>query len=190
MLICSLQFLVKMLKGVNEMDRRVDIIQDVDGNKIVIIQDAVFKGKKKVDWKNVKAYLKQYVGQCCEIEETAEIIYIGNRLPDEYTGSNSRINLQHRLAKAKANVTQGIPELINSATNPIWEENKKEKHNKDAKYGGYRYDVQFGIPVYEKEKIVRYNIFSARLLVNHAENGNKYLYDLIEIKKKDESPTS
>jgi len=34
-----------------------------------------------------------------------------------------------------------------------------------------------------EEVLVRYNIFSARLLVNHAANGKRYLYDILRIKK-------
>ena len=40
-----------------------------------------------------------------------------------------------------------------------------------AKLGWYRYDVRFAIPVYENDVLVRYNVFGARLLINHAENG-------------------
>ena len=50
-------------------------------------------------------------------------------------------------------------------------ENKKEKHSRNAKNGWYRYDVRFAIPVYENDVLVRYNVFGARLLINHAENG-------------------
>lgn len=32
-------------------------------------------------------------------------------------------------------------------------------------------DVRFALPVYIGEKVERYNIYTARLLVNHAENG-------------------
>ena len=38
-------------------------------------------------------------------------------------------------AKAKANAATAIPELIQIATNPHYEENKKEKHNQNAKNG-------------------------------------------------------
>ena len=91
--------------------------------------------------------------------------------------------------EAKANVAQGIPELIETATNPIWEENKKLKHERDAKYGWYRYDVRFAIPVYsDAGELERYNIFAARLLVNHSANGKKYLYDILNIKKETSRP--
>ena len=38
--------------------------------------------------------------------------------------------LKGYVAKAKANSATAIPELMQIATNPKWEENKKEKHNK------------------------------------------------------------
>ena len=57
-------------------------------------------------------------------------------------------------------------------------------HVGHAKYGWYRYDVRFAIPVYsDTGKLERYNIFAARLLVNHSANGKKYLYDILNIKK-------
>lgn len=57
-------------------------------------------------------------------------------------------------------VGAAISELIQIATNPKWEENRKEKHN----------------------------IYSGCLLVNHAENGKKYLYDILSIKKETSNP--
>ena len=45
-----------------------------------------------------------------------DIVYIGNDFPDEYAGSNDTARLQGTLAKAKANATQGLPELIQIAT--------------------------------------------------------------------------
>ena len=91
-------------------------------------------------------------------------------------------------AKAKANAATAIPELIQIATNPRFEENRKEKHSKDAKNGWYRYDVRFALPVYQNEELVQYNIFKARLLINHAENNKKYLYDILAIKKETSKP--
>ena len=53
-------------------------------------------------------------------------------------------------AKAKANAAAAIPELIQIATNPS--------------NGWYKYDIQFALPVYENELLIRYHVFSARLL--------------------------
>ena len=169
-------------------NRNVTIITDADGEKLVLINDIRFKGKRNVNWDDVKSYLEGYVGDYYEISDSAEKIYIGNQLPDEYTGSESRKALMGANAKAKANAATAIPELIQIATNPSFQENTKDKHEKDAKYGWYRYDVRFVIPVYEDKTLVRYNVFGARLLINHAENQKKYLYDILAIKKETSKP--
>lgn len=169
-------------------NRNVNIITDADGKKLVLINDIRFKGKRQIDWDDVKQYLEGYVGDYYEIAENAERIFIGSELPEEYTESESRKSLMGANAKAKANAATAIPELIQIASNPTFEENRKEKHNKNAKYGWYRYDVRFALPVYEENVLVRYNIFHARLLINHAENGRKYLYDILAIKKETSKP--
>ena len=156
--------------------------------KLVLINDIYFKGKRKINWDEVKQYLKGYVGDYYEIEENAERIFIGSELPEEYTESESRKSLMGANAKAKANAATAIPELIQIALNPAYEENRKEKHVKNAMHGWYRYDVRFALPVYEENVLIRYNIFHARLLINHAENNRKYLYDILAIKKETSKP--
>ena len=42
--------------------RNVSVVKDSKGNDIVLINDIQFKGKRKVDWKEVKEYLYGYVG--------------------------------------------------------------------------------------------------------------------------------
>ena len=44
------------------------------------------------------------------------------------------------------------------------------------------------MPVYEEEVLVRYNIYKAKLLINYASNGKKYLYDILSIKKETSKP--
>lgn len=44
--------------------------------------------------------------------------------------------------------------------------------------------------MYEDDVPVRYNIFKARLLINHAANNKKYLYDVLAIKKRNEQAVS
>jgi len=165
--------------------RNVSVVQDVDGKKIVIINDIVFKGKRSIEWYEVEKYVRKYVGDFYSVAETDEIIYIGSDLPDEYTGSNYTKHLKGTVAKAKANAAQALPEMIEIATNPIREDNKKDKHNRHAKNGWYRYDTRFALPIYlENGELEKYNIFSARLLIRHAASGKKYLYDVLEIKKE------
>lgn len=115
---------------------------DSNGRKIVVIHDIIFKGKRKIDWKDVEQYLKRYVGNVYEI-----------------------------------------------ATNQEFSINQKEKHKNNAKYGWYRYDSRFALPVInENGELERYNVFKVRMLVRHAENGKKYLYDILGIKKETSKP--
>ena len=171
------------------MNRNVNIVTDLDGRKIVLIHDVRFKGKKREDWESVEQYLKEYVGEFYEIAETSEKIFISSSFPDEYAGSESRIALKGAVTKAKANAVQGIPELIQIASNREYSENMK-KHAKDAKLGWYRYDVRFALPVYDDKsgEVIRYNVFFARMLVRHDADGKKYLYDFLGIKKETSSP--
>ena len=65
------------------------------------------------------------------------------------------------------------------------QENYKEKHSTDAKYGWYRYDSRFALPVYKENGEVKgYNVFNVIMVVRHAQDGKLYLYDLVNIKKE------
>ena len=166
-------------------NRNVSIIKDIDGNKIVVINDIIFKGKRSINWDDVELYLKRYVGEFYTIEETNEIIYIGSDLPDEYAHSNYTHNLKGSKIKIKANAAQGIPELIRLASSKSFKPNLKSKHNKNAKLGWYRYESNFALPVYDiNNNIVKFNVYKVALIIRHANNGKKYLYDIIDIKKK------
>ena len=70
------------------MERNVEVVKDLLGNKVVVIQDIRFKGKRAVRWSDVEKYLKQYVGEAHLIKSTNDLVYIGADLPDEYTHSN------------------------------------------------------------------------------------------------------
>ena len=178
---------VKNMESGDDSDtkRNVSIIHDAEGNKIVLINDIIFKGKRSVEWADVEKYLRQYVGEFYQIADTKDIIYIGTDLPDEYAGSNYTKHIKGTVAKAKANAAQAIPEMIEIATSKVYEENKKNKHSRHAKNGWYRYDTRFALPVYQDNgELDRYNVFSARLLIRHASSGKMYLYDVLEIKKE------
>lgn len=75
--------------------------------------------------------------------------------------------------------------MIKIATDKHFRENNSEKHYRNAALGWYRYESRFALPVYDQNrKIERYNIFHASILVRHDENGKLYLYDVMDIKKK------
>ncbi len=169
-------------------DRNVSVIRDKTSNKIVLIHDIRFKGKRSVCWEDVEEYLKEYIGEFYEIAETKELVFIGKDLADEYSSSIYTRTMKGASAKAKANAAQGIPELIEIASNKRFSENKKEKHKDDAAYGWYRYDSRFAIPVYSEKKIERYNMFQVTMLIRHDIDGKLYLYDIVNIKKETSNP--
>ncbi len=167
------------------MERNVNIVKDVNGNNIVIINDIRFKGKRSVKWDDVKAYLEAFVGEFYEIADTKDVVYIGSDLPDEYTGSKYTYSLKGTVAKAKANAAQGIPEMLEIAVGKKFEHNHEAKHQWNARNGWYRYDSRFALPIFaESEEVERYNIFHVSMLIRHANDGNLYLYDILEIKKE------
>lgn len=168
--------------------RNIFITQDINGNHVVVINDIIFKGKQSIKWNDVEEYLRQYVGEFFTIAQNDEIVYIGMDLPDEYAHSKYTNILKGANAKAKANAAQGIPELIETATGMRYTPNTKNKHNKDAKFGWYRYESRFALPVFgETNEIIRYNVFHVAMILRHAEDGKKYLYDIMNIKKETSS---
>lgn len=175
--------------------RNVSVILDVNGNKIVVINDILFKGKK-IDWNEVAEYLKRYVGEFYTIAEEGETVYIGKELPDEYTRSKYSTVIRGKTEKVKANAVQGLPEMIENATGKQHTPNKKQKHKKDAKYGWYKYETRFAIPVFaDTGEVEQYKVFRAAMIIRHGADNKKYIYDIINIKKetgdlfKSEDPT-
>ncbi len=78
-----------------------------------------------------------------------------------------------------------IPEMIEIATDKHFKENQGEKHQWNARYGWYRYNSRFALPVFSEDgNVERYNVFHASLLIRHDNSGKMYLYDVIDIKKK------
>ena len=169
------------------MNKSVSIITDLDGSIIVLINDIRFKSRKRIDWDKIEQYLKEYIGKYFEIAETSEKIYIGSDFPDEFSHSNDTKGLKGANMKAKANVTPAIGELIQIASDKSEYPDYNSKHGVKAKFGWYRYNTRFGIPVYDEEgNLERYNIFGARMLVRCDADGKLYLYDLVRTKKRNE----
>ena len=167
----------------------VSIIVDANGDRVVVINDLRFKRSKRVDWNTVEAYLKEYIGNCAEILDTNEMVYIGSDFPDEYSHSKDTKVLRGPNEYAKANASIAIKELIQIASNKAFSENHKDKHNSKAKYGWYRYDTRFAIPKYNNGgELAGYNIFKGRLVIRHAQDGKLYLYDILRIKKETSEP--
>ena len=115
-------------------------------------------------------------------------MYLGKDFPKEIKGSEDTIRLRGANAKAKANAVQGIPMLLEYATNKRWSENMKTKHRVDAQHGWYRYTSRFALPVYDdRGELLRFNIFRIEMLVRHASDDKLYLYDMVNVKKEKET---
>lgn len=165
--------------------RNVSVIKDVMGHNVVMINDIIFCGKRGIKWGDVEEYLRQYVGEFYTIAETNEVVYIGTDLPDEYSHSEYTNILKGTNEKAKANAAQGLPELINTAINMVHTDNSKTKHKQDAKYGWYKFESRFALPVFDENgEVERYNVFHVAMILRHANDGKKYLYDIMNIKKE------
>ena len=171
------------------MDRNINVITDLDGKKIVLINDIRFKSRRAFDWVDIEEYLKECIGQFYEIFETCEKIYIGSDFPDEFCRSEDRLRAKGANLRAKANAAAAIDGLVYVATNKKAYPDYDNKHGAKAQNGWYRYDTRFGLPVYDQDgELLRYNIFSAKMLVRRDKNERLYLYDFVKIKKETCSP--
>ena len=160
------------------------IISD-DGRKIVEIQTIKFSGKRRIDWDGVEQYLKQYIGKHYKIDETDNIVYIGSDFPDEYTHSNYKKTAFGTIGKAKANISQAIPELIKTAENMCFRQNYKSKNENKAMNGWYYGTIYFTLPTTnDKGTITGHNRFRGRMVIRCDVDDKLYLYDIIDIKKE------
>ena len=155
---------------------------------MINIKKILFTGKQNIPWADVEKYLRQYEGMVVENKEYGDSIRINSSFSDEYVHSPYTRKLRGGLAKTKANLAQVIPELVESATNRRWVENKDSKHSEDAKRGWYRYDVVFSMQVYKSES-GQYgtNYYTATAIVKINDMG-MFLYDIINIKKEARKP--
>ena len=151
----------------------------------MVIPQIIFRGKRNISWDEVEKYLLKFVNGIFEVAETDDLIYIGRDFADEYTGSKYTRKLRGALPKAKANMSQGIPEMIEIASKKRWNEDFENRHGKKAEKGWYRFNTRFALPIVnESDEIAEYNVYQAVMIVRHASDGKLYLYDIQNIKKK------
>ena len=165
----------------NEKNKQINykIIYNQDGtfNRIKILKD-VFENKEKNIQKIVSQNIKEYISDYAYIEESNQKVYFDKNLVGEYTYSKAtnNMNISYKLAKGRAVIV--LKELIFYAKNRLWESNRKDKHRVDAKYGFYRYNTVFSFEYNGKEKM-----YQGTILIRNDQNGKKYLYDILNIKK-------
>ncbi|MGI6349513.1 MAG: hypothetical protein ACOXZ0_06315, partial [Eubacteriales bacterium] len=186
---------VRRQTGTDNADVQYYIAKDDKGNDISVIEQNIFAGKKGIPQHIVVAdHIREHIGEVYSIMQDASAVYLGADLPGEYTQSKYTQVLKKAKdsrIRGKNQAVQNLGELIEIGRNMRWEANKKPKHKQDAKYGWYRYDTSFAVPVRDiKQNLLHYNAFDATLLIRHNADGKKYLYDLIDIKKRGKPLTS
>lgn len=159
---------------------------DINGNDVVLMENNILKGVKSGIHNYVANEIATHIGEVYTIIEDGERVYIGEDLPTEYTQSKyTRSILKNSKIKVKHQSVQNLGEMIEISTIEDVKENKKTKHNVDAKYGWYYYRTRVGIPKYDaKQNIVGVDIYTARLVIRHDADGKKYLYDIDDINKE------
>lgn len=80
----------------------------------------IFKGKRTISWDEVEKYLLRYVGEIFEVAETEDLICIDKTFVDEYVNSDYTKKLVGALPKVKANMSQGLPQMIEIVTSKRW----------------------------------------------------------------------
>lgn len=128
------------------------------------------KVKKGSECKGLRSgpVLLRYVGKIVEVSETKDFIYIDRMFVDEYTGSEYTNKLVGALPKVKANMSQGIPQMIEIATGKRWKEDFGKKHRKKAGKGWFRYNTRFAMPATNDDgEIIEYKVYQAVLIVRY-----------------------
>lgn len=163
-------------------------VRNVDGKDVVWIDENILKENKDnlPVHQFIANYIAEHIGEVYRIIESGQKVYIGESLPREYTQSKYTkylLKKQKTILDSKNKAISGIGEMIEIATNRRWEKTKHSK-NKDAKYGIYRYDVDFAYPVKNQIGDIRkVDAFTAELVILNSSDGKKYLYDIVNIRK-------
>ena len=157
-------------------------IKEIGGKLVVWVDEDVLAGKPTTQSNSsfIRTYLAQHINDVYTILESRNKVYPAKRLPDEYLRSKSAQNLANfnrSLFRAKLRMVPGIDEMIKIATNRRAEKTR-HTHNKNAKYGVYRYDARVA---FQGSQTIE--AYTAELVILNASDGRKYLYDIVNIKK-------
>ena len=60
----------------NNFTDKSKTIADKYGKEIVVIDEIRFKGKRAINWDDVRDYLRQFVGRSYIVSDTKDLIYI------------------------------------------------------------------------------------------------------------------
>lgn len=160
-------------------------VREVDGQQIAWIENSGLSSKDLRDHKKIAEYIGRHIGEVYTIIESGQRVYIGEDLPSEYTQSEyTKRLLKNNPAtlKAKNRASDALGDMIEIASGRRWEKTK-HTHNKDAKFGMYRYNSRFAFAVNGGNGAPNVHAYDVELLIRNASDGKKYLYDIVNIKK-------
>ena len=160
-------------------------VREVGGQQIAWIENSGLSNKDLHDHKKIAEYIGRHIGEVYTIVESGQRVYIGEDLPAEYTQSEyTKRLLQNSPAtlKAKNRAPGALGDMIEIASGRRWEKTK-HTHNKDAKFGMYRYNSRFAFAVNGGNGTPNVHAYDVELLIRNASDGKKYLYDIVNIKK-------
>lgn len=178
-----------------ESDTRYAILTDNNGDFVIADNNILLNNPNNLPVHElIRKNIMSHVGEIHKVLAYGDEVYLGKDLPDEYTQSKyTKALLKHAVSRLKAKniISSNLGELIEIADNKTYSANSKQKHNKDAKNGWYKYDTRFAI---EKQKgdgtNDGANIYTGTLVVKHADDNKMYLYDVTNIKKSSPSLTA
>ena len=145
--------------------------------KIVKITKTIYG---KIDWNIVKNILLSFLGKIICIKENNVKIKIDRKFIREFIGSKFTINSNKKIRNVKANIAGHLTEILENSGHIILEKNKKEKHKNDAFMGFEKYKCRFIIEDLQND--VK-NEYSAIIVVRCPNFKEKYIYDIVDIKK-------
>lgn len=161
----------------NEIKHNVIYNEDGSFNRVKINANIFENNGGKSINQTIHDYIKEHIGEMYTIIESGQKVYLGEDLPGEYTYSKSAQSLPTTNKLAKGRAASNFKEIVENVNNRKWEKSEKAKHKKDAKYGFYKYDTTFSFDYNGNEKV-----YTGTVLIRNAENGKKYLYDILNIR--------
>lgn len=163
---------------------RFQIKYDEDGSYVWI--ESGLSNKKIKNQEEIKRYIISSIGNFYTIIESGQKVYLGKDLPGEYTHSKYTDFIKNNdpsTLRAKNKAASNLGELIEISTKKEWRP-ATHTHNKDAKYGVYKYFTKFAFPIKDRRgNVTNVKCYDAELVIINSSDGKKYLYDMIEIKK-------
>ena len=145
--------------------------------KIVKITKTIYG---KINWNIIKSILMLFLGKAICVKENNAIIKIDRKFIREFVGSKFTANSNRKIKNVKANIAGHLCEIIENSGHLEIETNKKKKHNVDASVGFEKYKCRF---IIEDVKNNINNEYSAIIVVRCPNFKEKYIYDIVEIKK-------